>query len=162
LFKQWVVVGALALAPVVLSACNDQTLRGNSAITTVPSPNSSVVDVRTVPGYGEVLVTDQGKALYLFSADAPMSSNCTGYCVQSWPPLVAKGGARAGDGVDAKLLSTAQRSGGDLQVFYAKHALYTYIHDTKPGMTTGEGVKTYGGTWWLVSPSGHPVKSTSH
>jgi predicted lipoprotein with Yx(FWY)xxD motif len=160
--KTWAVLGVLAATPLTLSACNDQTPRGNSAVTTVPSPTASVVDVRALPGYGKVLVTDTGRALYLFSADPAMTRNCTGYCAQTWPPLVVKGAVRGGPGVNAKLLRTVERSGGEQQVFYAKHALYTYIHDAKPGMTTGERVKTYGGTWWLVSPSGRPVKSTSH
>ncbi len=154
-------VAALTVTAVALSACGGQALQGNSAATTVPSPTASLVDVRSIPAYGRVLVTATGKTLYLFTADPPMTSSCTGSCVQAWPPLVVRGAVRAGSGADGKLLATSERSGGERQVFYAKHALYTYIQDAKPGMATGEGIKTYGGTWWLVSPSGKPVTSTS-
>lgn len=156
--RSWALFGLLVATPLLAGACTGQTPRGSSAVTTVPSATASVVDVRSVAGYGKILVTKSGQSLYLFTADTPMRSNCTGYCAQTWPPLVLKGALHAGPGADPKLLST----GGHSQVFYAKHALYTYVYDTQAGMTTGEGVKTYGGTWLLVSPSGQAVTSTSH
>ena len=35
--------------------------------------------------------------------------------------------------------------------------LYTFVKDKAPGDVAGEGVKTFGGTWYAVSPSGKPV-----
>lgn len=154
---------ALAAASGGLAACGSQPLAGGSAITTVPSPAASaVVDVRKVGTFGRVLVTRQGRALYLLTSDPRDTSNCTGYCAVVWPPLELKGKLQAGPGVKASLLSTHQRSGGAAQVFYAGHALYTYQYDTSAGMATGEGVVSYGGTWWLVSPDGKPVQRTRH
>ena len=31
---------------------------------------------------------------------------------------------------------------------------YTFAKDTGPGTTAGQGVASFGGTWWLVNPSG--------
>jgi hypothetical protein len=42
-------------------------------------------------------------------------------------------------------------------VLYNHHALYTYEEDSDPGMESGQGVETYGGIWWLVSPDGHAI-----
>lgn len=156
------ILAAAAAAAIGLSACGDQALAAGSAVTTAASPAASVVDVHKLPGYGKVLVTGTGMSLYTFTKDPPMASDCKGYCVQAWPPLVVKGPVKAGPGAATKLLATAERPGGQDQVFYAKHALYTYIRDARPGMTVGEGVKNYGGTWWLVSPSGKPVTGPTH
>jgi len=37
--------------------------------------------------------------------------------------------------------------------------LYTFVKDKAPGDVTGEGVKTFGGTWLAVSPSGVAVSA---
>ncbi len=147
-----------------LVACGSQPLRGASAIPTVPSSSAAgaTVDLRTVSGLGRVLVTEQGRSLYLHTSDPKGTSNCSGYCAVVWPPLELKGKLRAGPGVQPSLLSTHGRPSGAAQVFYAGHALYTYQYDASAGMATGEGVATYGGTWWLVSADGNPVKRALH
>jgi predicted lipoprotein with Yx(FWY)xxD motif len=70
---------------------------------------------------------------------------------------VARGRVRADAGAHQRLVSSFRRSDGLTQVLYAGHALYTYQDDTSPGMVAGEGFTIYGGTWWLVAPSGKPV-----
>jgi hypothetical protein len=42
-------------------------------------------------------------------------------------------------------------------VLYDKHALYTH---TGRGLVSGVGVKSEGGIWYLVDPSGKPIKKT--
>ena len=149
-----------ALASAGLSACAGGSYNANGAsVTTVASPTNGTVDVSNVKGYGPILVTSRGYTLYMLSSDAPNSSTCVGSCAIVWPPLDSSGKLTAGAGVNPKFLSSFQRSGGAHQVAYHGHALYTYERDTGPGMTTGEGVETYGGIWWVVSPAGQPVKN---
>jgi hypothetical protein len=59
--------------------------------------------------------------------------------------------------VDSSLLSTFKRPDGKTQVLYDKHALYTH---TGRGLVSGAGVRSEGGTWYLVAPSGKPMKAT--
>jgi predicted lipoprotein with Yx(FWY)xxD motif len=149
---------ATAIAAASLAACGGAYVSGPS-VTTVASATNGTVDVRYVKGYGDILVTSAGYSLYLLSSDPPGGSSCVGSCAIVWPPLLVRGKLRAGPGVDPKLLSSFERSGGAHQVLYNRHALYTYEEDTAPGMVTGEGVETYGGIWWLVSPKGKAVKN---
>ena len=65
---------------------------------------------------------------------------------------------RAGPGVKASLLSTFKRTDGQEQVMYNHHALYTHKGQ---GAASGAGMASDGGIWYLVSPSGSAVKSTS-
>ena len=146
----------VAACPFVTTGCGS-TYLGGPSVTTVASVTSGTVDVRSVKGYGDVLVTSSGLSLYLLTSDPPGGSTCTGSCSIVWPPLVAGHPLKAGPGVKAALLSSFTRSDGVKQVLYNHHALYTYEEDSDPGMVTGQGVETYGGIWWLVSPAGQAI-----
>jgi predicted lipoprotein with Yx(FWY)xxD motif len=150
-------VASVALSIVALSGCGDSEAVGGSSVTTVASATSGTVDVKSVTLYGKILVTSSGRTLYLLSSDTPGGSGCVGSCAIAWPPLDTSGTMKAGPGVHVSLLSSFERSGGATQVLYNNHALYTYEEDTGPGMTTGQGVETYGGTWWVVSADGRAI-----
>ena len=107
---------------------------------------------------GEVLVDADGKTLYVFDNDEGSTSSCEGDCASTWPPLATEGDPTAGEGVDAGLLGTTERSDGTTQVTYDGHPLYTYNADTAAGDTNGQGV---GGLWWVVAPDGQKITDTS-
>jgi predicted lipoprotein with Yx(FWY)xxD motif len=111
-----------------------------------------------VPGYGTVLATTHGSPLYLLTADPSGGSSCTGACASQWPPLTASGKPTAGPGTNQSLLSRFKRADGSVQVLYAEHALYTHPGTTA---TAVAGTASDGGIWYLVSPSGKPIKTTN-
>jgi hypothetical protein len=39
--------------------------------------------------------------------------------------------------------------------------MYEYTGDSGSGQANGEGIKSFGGTWYVLNPSGQPVKSKS-
>lgn len=111
-------------------------------------------------GLGRILVTGQGRTLYLFAIDKRGTSVCYGSCAHYWPPFVTKTKhVTGGTGVKASLLGTTKRKDGKLQVTYNGHPLYTYVGDAKAGQTTGEGLNLSGGRWWAMSPAGAAVKT---
>jgi predicted lipoprotein with Yx(FWY)xxD motif len=118
------------------------------------------VNVRTT-SLGKILVTSQGRTLYLFAPDKHGASTCYGSCATYWPPLLAAGKATAGTGVKASLLGLTMRKDGKHQVTYNGHPLYTYVGDTAAGKTKGQGLDISGGLWWVVSPAGQAVKTTT-
>ena len=122
----------------------------------VPATARTTVKTRQGPA-GTFLVDGGGRTLYLFMKDKTRKSRCTGACAQFWPPLIARGGVKAGKGAKASKLSTSRRANGKRQVVYAGHPLYRYSGDGGPGDTTGEGLNTFGGRWWLVSPAGRKI-----
>jgi|SRR5579875_283949 len=107
---------------------------------------------------GLVLANGQGHTLYVFLKDKGGKSSCYGACAQVWPPLL-KGKTRivVGKGVRAKLVGTVRRNNGSIQLTYAHHPLYTYAPDTKPGEANGQGVLSFGGRWYVISPSGRLI-----
>src|SRR5215831_1708589 len=110
---------------------------------------------------GRVLVDARGRTLYLFAKDRNGKSACSGACAGFWPPLIASGKPRAGAGVKQSLLGTTRRADGRRQVTYRHHPLYRFSGDTSKGLTSGEGLDDFGGKWWVVSPAGEKITSTT-
>ncbi|MBB4908082.1 COG4315 family predicted lipoprotein [Actinophytocola algeriensis] len=108
--------------------------------------------VAEVPGLGDVLTTEDGRTLYLFTQDstAPSATTCLDECAQKWPPLMATGGIRV-TGAEQRLVGTLIRPEGGTQVTVGGWPLYTFAQDTTPGQAEGQGVL---GTWFAVTPEG--------
>jgi len=128
---------------------------GVTAAAALASSKVSTVSVRTTNA-GKALVAGNGRTLYLFTADKGGKSQCYGKCAAVWPPLLAAQPS-VGRGLRASLLGTTKRTNGTLQVTYGGHPLYFFAKDAKPGDTHGQGIVHFGGTWWLVSPTGAEI-----
>jgi len=122
--------------------------------------HGALVKIEKSDKYGRVLVTSSGKTLYLLTADTATTLACNTGCTALWRPLMTKGKPRAGKGVSAKKLGTVKR-GSKLQVTYDGHPLYRYVGDTRSGQMNGEGIASYGGTWYVLSASGSAVSHAS-
>jgi predicted lipoprotein with Yx(FWY)xxD motif len=151
-------VAALIAAVALIAGCGGSSSNSSSSGGGSASGGSSTVSVAKISGYGSALVTASGKSLYLLSTDPAGSSKCTGACAKTWIPLTVSGSPSAGSGVDSSKLSSFKRSDGTTQVLYDKQALYTF---TGQGSTSGEGQASFGGVWYLVSPSGSAIKKSS-
>ena len=110
--------------------------------------------------YGKVLFTSAGRALYVFEGDKGKTSHCYGACATSWPPLLTKGAALAGTGVDHMLLGTTMRKDGTDQVTYKGHPLYTYSGDAV-GKVGCQHIDAFGHLWLVIEPSG-AVNMSAH
>lgn len=114
-------------------------------------PRINSFDIKVTNG----MITDaSGRTLYLYTRDAPGSSNCMGTCAENWPPALSVGPGKAGDGVHGNLLDITRREEGSTQLTYNGWPLYYFAGDEKPGDTKGQGV---GGVWWAVSATGQGI-----
>lgn len=141
-------VGAVTAAAAALATAGVAAASGSTTISTE----------KTKPG--KVLDTTSRHALYMFTKDSRSASRCSGSCSRAWRPLIASGrlSVARGSGLDSHLLSRIKIAGGKQQVAYNHHPLYTFSGDRKAGQTGGEGKHEFGGSWYLVSPKGDPVK----
>jgi predicted lipoprotein with Yx(FWY)xxD motif len=118
----------------------------------------SAAAVKTRHGkLGTFLVDGHGRTLYLFQKDKTTRSTCSGACATDWPPLLTSGKAKGSGGARKALLGTSKRSDGTTQVTYKGHPLYTFVKDTKAGMTAGEGSNAFGAKWYALAPSGATI-----
>ncbi|MHA6758780.1 COG4315 family predicted lipoprotein [Streptacidiphilus sp. PAMC 29251] len=109
---------------------------------------------------GQILVDGSGRTLYLFEADTGTTSTCNGSCATAWPPDTTRG-APSATGLTASDVGQSTRTDKSTQVTYAGHPLYYFSHDAKPGDVNGQGVTAFGGSWYVVSPSGSAITSSS-
>ena len=130
---------------------------GTSATTSV----SGAVGVTTT-SLGPVLVDSKGFTVYMLTADTKGHSTCSAQCLQYWPLVPAPAGADMPpvQGVSAALATTKATSGASM-LTAGGWPLYTFVKDKAPGQVAGEGVKTFGGTWYGVSPSGTPLMASA-
>jgi predicted lipoprotein with Yx(FWY)xxD motif len=119
------------------------------------SKAAPTISVRST-AYGKILVNGKGDTLYLWAKDKNDKSACSGGCLAVWPFVLISGKPTAGSGVNAKLLGTIKVKGGN-EVTYNKHPLYTYVSDVKPGIISGEGNKSFGAPWWVLSTAGNAM-----
>ena len=148
---------------VVLAACGSTSSSVSSSKSSAPgsgmsgtAPGGAVAVAKT--SLGPVLVDGKGMTVYLLTADTKGHSTCSDQCLQYWPLVPAPAGTSLPpvQGVTAALATTKATSGASM-VTAGGWPLYTFVKDRAPGDVTGEGVKTFGGTWYAVSPSGAPV-----
>jgi predicted lipoprotein with Yx(FWY)xxD motif len=158
----------LATLLLVLAACgddDDDTAAGDdTTTTTAAAADTTAPDDGSAGGaatvavasseLGDILVDGEGRTLYMFGNDSGGDSSCYDACAQTWPALTTEGDASAGDGADASLLGTTERTDGSTQVTYNEHPLYRFASDQAPGDTNGQGV---GDVWFVVSPAGEPI-----
>jgi predicted lipoprotein with Yx(FWY)xxD motif len=102
---------------------------------------------------GSILVDAAGVTLYGFVPDEGGTPTCYEDCATAWPPLLAEDAAAptVGDGLDASLLTTVERTDGGMQLVYGGWPLYYFASDTAAGDTNGQAV---GGNWFVVGADG--------
>ena len=155
---------------VLAAACGSTTtspVSSNKAVTpgagagVTTSASGDALGVATTT-LGPVLVDSKGFTVYMLTADAKGHSTCSAQCLQYWPLVPAPAGSDMSpvQGVSAALATTKATSGA-LMLTAGGWPLYTFVKDMAPGQVVGEGVKTFGGTWYAVSPSGAPVMAAA-
>lgn len=147
-----VLVAALSIAP----AFAFTTVAGARHATHKLTADTTVEAVKSSK-YGTILVTASGRTLYMLTAESAKKNVCTARCTAIWPQLTTKGTPEAGKGVNGKLLGTIDRGKGVLQVTYKGQPLYLYSGDTGKGQANGEGIASFGGTWYVLNDAGVAV-----
>ena len=163
--------GSLVLgAAITVAACgssSSSTASGSGSASSAPAGGSSstpavTISAKSVPGVGTVLVNGQGRTIYLLSSEKGGKITCTddNGCTKVWPDTELPKGmtaATAGSGVQASLLGTVKDASGALYVTYNSWPLYTFSGDAGPGVAHGQGITSFGGTWYALTTSGNPA-----
>ncbi len=148
----------MAAAALLFAAC------GGSAATTTPpgaatpGPAASAsgaayqVKIAQDAKLGAYLSGEDGRSLYLLTADSANTTTCTGACAAAWPPFELEGteSVTAGDGVTGTLATIRRADDGKMQVTYNGIPVYYFAKDANAGDINGQAVK---GVWFLVAPA---------
>jgi predicted lipoprotein with Yx(FWY)xxD motif len=129
-------VGAILLAVGLVAGCGGAYGSGPAKTGTTTAKTPAGFSTANVSGVGTVLVDGKGRTVYVLTKDGKTNLPCTAAsgCTALWPPVS--------------------------QAFKGWH-LYEYTGDSGSGQANGEGLTSYGGTWYVLSPSGQLVKQSS-
>ena len=103
---------------------------------------------------GPVLFSGSDRAAYFFTREGDGKPRCYGECAAAWPPFLAKGRPRAGEGVRRSLLGTTERRNGTRQITYKGQPLYFYVNDPRTQVLCNDIVE-FGGTWFALDAQGN-------
>jgi predicted lipoprotein with Yx(FWY)xxD motif len=151
------VVGVALLAAACASGSSSSAPPASSASGSAAAAGGTVITTAT--SSGSTFLTDgSGRAVYLWVKDSGGTSQCSGACAGTWPPVT--GTPTVAGSANASDLGTITRSDGTKQVTYDGHPLYYFAGDSGAGTANGQGSDSFGAKWWLVSPSGSDVTAS--
>jgi predicted lipoprotein with Yx(FWY)xxD motif len=163
-------VGALAAA-VTLAACGSSSSSTTTNQTSTAASSSAAnpatsFSAASVSGLGSVVVDAGGRTVYILTSGGHTNLPCTDAsgCTKAWPDLPLPDGvtsAKAGSGIQASLLGTKKLSDGETYPTYNGWLMYEYASDSGPGQANGQGIQSFGGTWYVLSPSGNPITTAT-
>jgi predicted lipoprotein with Yx(FWY)xxD motif len=150
-------LAALAAVALAAAGCGDSGSSGTAAPPApVPSATGEAVSAQAT-ALGTILVDGKGRTVYDFANDKNGASTCTGTCAANWVFVPAPASLpKSLPGVTGAL-GTTRRPDGGRQLTVAGHPVYTFVGDSAPGQTNGQGVVLNGGLWTVVSPAGAPL-----
>jgi predicted lipoprotein with Yx(FWY)xxD motif len=158
-------VALTAAAALLLASCSSSS--GTTTSTSLTAPASTTPDaggaststtaaIHTASGpLGSYLVDGKGMSIYILTSDKPGGATaCTTACLPAWPPVATPSPLPlSGAGVTAKF-ATSTAADGSSELTINGYPAYTFAGDKAAGAVNGQGVVSFGGTWWLVSPAG--------
>jgi predicted lipoprotein with Yx(FWY)xxD motif len=167
--KEVLAGGSAVVLAVLLAGCGGGSSTPTTATTSSSGSSANPAtkfSVANVSGVGNVVVDGKGRTVYILTSGGKTNVPCTDAsgCTKLWPDLPLPGGvsaAKAGMGVDASLLGTKTLKDGKNYPTYNGWLMYEYAADTGPGQAGGQGIKSFGGTWYVLKASGTPVTSGS-
>jgi predicted lipoprotein with Yx(FWY)xxD motif len=168
--KKVLVVGGMLGVAALMAGCGGGSQKP-AAPTTTSSPGSAAkpstsFSTANVSGVGTVVLDGRGRTVYILTADGHTNAPCTDAsgCTKLWPDLPlpdGSTGAKGKTGLDASLLGTKKLSDGETYPTYHGWLMYEYSGDSGAGQANGQGIKSFGGTWYVLNASGNPVTSGS-
>ncbi len=165
--KAFTLAAGVAASAFALAACSSAS--GTSAryggapsapASVAPAPaGAELTTARTA--LGTILVNGQGRTVYRFAADTKGHSNCTGACLQYWPPVTSSDEMPTAASSVTAGLGVITRPDGSKQLTVNGWPVYTFALDNSPGVASGQGSNEFGGLWWVASTSGAEIMSTA-
>lgn len=157
--RRMAALAAFAVAPLLLAACGSSASPSASSSASGGSGGSSpTIASAHTSALGTVLVNGSGQTVYEFVNSNGTQRACNSSCQIVWPPVTSGGSSVvAGSGLTGHLGTT----GSSQQVTYNGAPLYTYAGDTAAGQTNGQGLKTFGGIWYALTPQGHVASAST-
>jgi predicted lipoprotein with Yx(FWY)xxD motif len=139
----------LAVAGTGFATAAVATLAAAKTFTLDVGANAKVTNTSGQTTHESILVNSRGAPLYTLTGDSKKHPECTkaNGCFGFWVPVKVASAKKLTKAPGIKgTLSTWSRN-GMTQAMLAGHPLYTFVNDKQRNAATGEGLKSFGGTW---------------
>jgi predicted lipoprotein with Yx(FWY)xxD motif len=176
--RHWLRIWAAAIVAVVLAlalgSCGSSDSSDSTAASTdgaekeqpknvaeeEPPEQGSAVSTGTPGGVGRVVVDQVGFTLYTTDQDQKDSgeTSCYGKCAKAWVPYTTLQPPTIMQKAKPAMLGTIKRKDGLTQVTYGGYPVYRYKADEGAARANGQGVNSFGGTWYTINPKGEIVR----
>jgi len=168
-------LGAIATGALAIAGCGGSKKTATTAASTAasaPAQSTTASTSSSAEGAPETIGTKPSKlgtilaagpkrmTVYLFEGDKGTSSSCNEACAATWPPVQPGSAAVAGGRARGAELGVITRPDGTKQVTYKGHPLYFYSRDGDQGDAYGEGIKSFGASWYVLKPSGEKLDTS--
>ncbi len=149
------------LAALIAAGALAAAALGASAFTLKVFRHATVTNQASKTTHPNVVTNGKGMVVYTLTGDSRTHPQCTSSsCMKFWPPVTVKSAKRLtrASGVKGKLGTWKHK--GFIQVTIDGHPLYTFFADRRRGTATGEGIRSFGGTWHVrLAAGGGTVKA---
>lgn len=125
--------------------------------------NSKVTNQSGTTKTENIAVNARGFAVYTLSGDSKSHAKCTkaNGCFSFWPPVTVASSRKLSKAPGIKGKLAVWHRNGLSQLTLAGHPLYRYAADSRRHNATGEGVRSFGGTWHVVKAAGSTSGSSA-
>ncbi len=153
--------GASVIIGTVVALSAGTALAASVALTISSGTSVSAANGRTVRE--AIVATAHGHPVYRLTGDSEHHQRCTAAngCFAFWMPVTVTStrAAKLAHGIHGTL--AVWHRGRQLRLVLAGSPLYTFIGDRRAHHATGEGIRSFGGVWHVVTPSGHTTNTSS-
>jgi predicted lipoprotein with Yx(FWY)xxD motif len=103
-------------------------------------------------GSNNTVTNSRGFAVYSLTGDSKRHPKCTkaNRCFRVWLPVTVSSPKRLSKAPGVKGKLGTWRRNGFIQVTLGGHPLYRFARDTREGAATGDGIRSFGGTWHVI------------
>jgi predicted lipoprotein with Yx(FWY)xxD motif len=143
------------LAVVAAAGFAVAALVGVAAATTFTlnvAKNAAVTNQQGMTTHEAIVIGLKKRAMYSLTGDSKSNPKCTAknHCFSFWPPVTVANGKKPTKAAGIKGKLSIWKRNGFSQVLLSGHPLYYFYLDNAPAHATGEGIKTFGGTWHVT------------
>src|SRR5947209_5472818 len=150
------IAGTMVLAIAGFATAALIGVAGAKTFTLATASNAKVVDANTGASTAENIATSRGFAVYRLTGDSKRHPECTkaNGCFRLWQPVTVSSSKKLSKAPGLKGKLGVWRRDGVLQVTLGGHPLYRFVRDAHRDVATGEGLRSFGGTWHVVKAAG--------
>jgi len=154
-----IAIGASASAGIAMASTSTHSAKSSAKVALKVAQVSVTTGGKTAKT--SILVNGSGDVVYLLTGDSTKHPECaTQACLGNWPAVTSSSAKPAlGSGVTGKV--AVWHHNGINQLTIAGHPLYTFAGDGGPGVAHGQDLKSDGGTWLVLAPSGAAVSASA-